>query len=143
MFATAAADVMAAVGIGLALVLISSGTAKLVMRRQFASIVSSWRLGPDAAAKGFAVTLPVGEIVAGGLLVPAALGADHLAPAAWLAVATFTALAVGQRIVRHRAKAASCGCFGRATAISAKTIARADALACAAIVFAVLESTQS
>ncbi|MGZ4148547.1 MAG: MauE/DoxX family redox-associated membrane protein [Actinomycetota bacterium] len=118
-----------AVRIGLALVLMVSGVAKLLDRRSTRQVVPALGI-PETLAGAIAVVLPIVELGVGLLLVPVAT-ARAAALAATLLFACFS-IVVGVALARGRRP--DCHCFGQLSPgpIGSSTLVRSGLLACGA-----------
>jgi uncharacterized membrane protein YphA (DoxX/SURF4 family) len=107
--------------LGLALLFLYAGVAKLGDTRLFAADIANYRVLPATLVAPFAVTLPGVEIACGlGLLVAPTMRAAAVLASAMLA--TFT-IAAAQALARDIN--IDCGCFGNARApVTVLTVVR-------------------
>jgi uncharacterized membrane protein YphA (DoxX/SURF4 family) len=104
-FQTAAAVAGTAAGIGVGLVFVGAGLAKLRNRRMFPGVVANYRLLPDALVGSVAMALPIAEVSIGAALI---VGLRLAAIPAGLLLLTFAA-AMAINIGRGRSHI-DCGC---------------------------------
>jgi hypothetical protein len=116
-----------------AVALLVSGAAKLADPAGTRAALSTYGISRPGPSAGVWATLVVVE-----LLLAASLVAG-VRPAAWAAVALFTAFAVAQVAALAAGRAgAACGCLGARGRLSPRSAARAGALAAGALLVAVL-----
>ncbi len=101
--------------VGIAAILLQSGTTKLWEREGFVDVVRGFAILPGKFAPAFAAGLPVLEIAVGAILL-SGLAFDWPL-VAWSGIAAMClfamfAIAIGTNLVRGRTNI-SCGCFGR------------------------------
>ena len=109
-----------------AVLFLSSGTAKVLRYQYFVSAVHSWGMTSPRTSRMVARLLPPAEVVLGSTIVISALWGRGLTEVMLAGVGAFLVFLTAQVgiTIHDRGKTAHCGCFARPSPVGAQSIVR-------------------